>query len=460
MRIRRIFVEGLFDTFNHDIPLNADDRITIIHAPNGFGKTTILRMIDALFNAKYQVLRNVPFRRFGVEFEGGDWVEVSHADTRPKKARGKYGEGRDLRIRHSNNSEFVFGGDDFVFRLARSGRLPANLVSEMEETLRGFETIGPNVFRSPDGRVLNLSDLTIDPEEVEVETFGTESLEPDWLRELRNSIGVRFIGTKRLEISRADESRKRSAAVRRHSAAVSAYAQQLAQQIRSTLTKYAELSQSLDRTFPHRLVDQRSAEGTTPAEVVRRLTELEARRQRLIEAGVLDPEEESHVDIPGTNGEKLDETKAGILAVYAADAEKKLSVFDELFTRINLFKSIIKRRFLHKRISINKDRGFVFATDAGKPLSPTDLSSGEQHELVIFYELLFKVRPDSLILIDEPEISLHVSWQMQFLRDLVDITELSQFDVLLATHSPEIIHDRWDLAVELKDTKELQEAGQ
>jgi len=53
MRIRRVFVEKLFGFFDHDIPMKMDDRITIIHAPNGFGKTAILRMIHGLFNSRY-----------------------------------------------------------------------------------------------------------------------------------------------------------------------------------------------------------------------------------------------------------------------------------------------------------------------------------------------------------------------------------------------------------------------
>jgi predicted ATP-binding protein involved in virulence len=55
-----------------------------------------------------------------------------------------------------------------------------------------------------------------------------------------------------------------------------------------------------------------------------------------------------------------------------------------------------------------------------------------------------------LILIDEPELSLHVAWQVQFLKDLARVIKLSSFDVLLATHSPQIIDTRWDLTVELK----------
>jgi predicted ATP-binding protein involved in virulence len=82
------------------------------------------------------------------------------------------------------------------------------------------------------------------------------------------------------------------------------------------------------------------------------------------------------------------------------------------------------------------------------------LSSGEQHELVILYELLFRVSKNSIILIDEPEISLHVAWQDEFLKDLGQMAELSQFHALGATHSPQIISDRWDLTVELKGPAE------
>lgn len=67
------------------------------------------------------------------------------------------------------------------------------------------------------------------------------------------------------------------------------------------------------------------------------------------------------------------------------------------------------------------------------------LSSGEQHELILFYGLLFKTSPGSLIMIDEPEISLQVVWQEQFLQDVQDITRLANIDVLRANHSPDNI---------------------
>jgi predicted ATP-binding protein involved in virulence len=48
MRIKQISVTKLFGIFDHVIPLNLDERITIIHGINGVGKTSILRLINAL----------------------------------------------------------------------------------------------------------------------------------------------------------------------------------------------------------------------------------------------------------------------------------------------------------------------------------------------------------------------------------------------------------------------------
>lgn len=55
------------------------------------------------------------------------------------------------------------------------------------------------------------------------------------------------------------------------------------------------------------------------------------------------------------------------------------------------------------------------------------------------------------MLIDEPELSLHVVWQKQFLDDLLKIIELQKINVIIATHSPQIINNRWDLTVDLEE---------
>jgi predicted ATP-binding protein involved in virulence len=138
------------------------------------------------------------------------------------------------------------------------------------------------------------------------------------------------------------------------------------------------------------------------------------------------------------------------LLVYLKDSEEKTGVFDKLIDRMELFTDILNnRRFTFKTIRINREKGFVFLTSKGKNLNLTDLSSGEQHEVVLLYELIFKAKQNTLVLIDEPEISLHISWQTEFLEDLLQIIKLQNIQIIIATHSPQIINDNWHLTVDL-----------
>lgn len=144
------------------------------------------------------------------------------------------------------------------------------------------------------------------------------------------------------------------------------------------------------------------------------------------------------------------EKKLDVLSVYVADVEQKLAVFDEMAAKVELLTRIVNDLFLYKRMHIDSDAGFVFNSSTGHRIEPDNLSSGEQHQLVLLYELLFQSPEGSLVLIDEPEISLHAAWQERFLDDLTDMVALSKFDVLVATHSAEIIGNHWDLVVELR----------
>ena len=169
--------------------------------------------------------------------------------------------------------------------------------------------------------------------------------------------------------------------------------------------------------------------------------------------GLLDQETETVFPVDSGEDKGISPNTKAVLAVYAEDNERKLGIFDELARKIELLTTIINNRFLYKRTTIDKEQGLVFTSKNGAILPLEDLSSGEQHELVLFYELLFRITPGSLVLIDEPELSLHVVWQEQFLKDVQQVTQLTDIDIILATHSPDIISDRRDLVVELEVPK-------
>lgn len=128
-----------------------------------------------------------------------------------------------------------------------------------------------------------------------------------------------------------------------------------------------------------------------------RLEALEKQRSQLAMAGILD-EDGNEFLVPS----QIEEHTKSALHIYLEDTEQKLGVFAELARKIELFKEIINKRFLFKKMTVNQEQGFVFTNSHGDALALTDLSLGEQHELVMLYELLFKVQSHSLVLIDEP----------------------------------------------------------
>jgi len=71
--------------------------------------------------------------------------------------------------------------------------------------------------------------------------------------------------------------------------------------------------------------------------------------------------------------------------------------------------------------------------------------------VILAFELLFRAQKGTMILIDEPELSLHVSWQHKFLDDLSNISKLVGLDFIVATHSPQIINEHWDLTIALAE---------
>jgi predicted ATPase len=139
------------------------------------------------------------------------------------------------------------------------------------------------------------------------------------------------------------------------------------------------------------------------------------------------------------------------LTVFLEDFEQRVNIYNEIIHKASFFEDMLESKDLgNKKITVDKNKGFSVITDAGQELKLSNLSSGEQQEIILLYELLFKVTEDSLVLIDEPETSMHVEWQRQFIPDLKKIRQVNNnLSFLIATHSPQIIGNDWDLTVDL-----------
>ena len=445
MRIKRVFVQGLFDTFDHDIPFNLEGGITLMLGENGMGKTVLLRMIKALFEQDFLFLLATPFSRFILEFESGSSWSLE------KKMTTDGGDNLQLTARTPDHQEKKFSFPEASFQQfyeeLQTFYLRGYLhewESDQEIEMEGspslsWRKIYDIVKQDFRGRHPRLERLKVRFTEVE------QNL-PEWYKDTVNQLNVHLIETQRLlRFASASERPERNS--KTYTSTVLALADELKQQIQAKIAQSAELATKLDQSFPMRLAQLDTEHQVESDQVIEEsLDLLKEKRNFLRRLGLYQGDQEDKL-LQGGNAEFM----RPVMQVYAEDNHQKLAVFDELAQKIDLFQRIINSRFLYKEIKVDKSFGFAFfSTLNEKEIPLSALSSGEQHELVLFYQLLFDIQPHSFILIDEPEISLHVSWQNHFIDDLKAVIKLNPIDILIATHSPSIVGSHWDLTVQLK----------
>jgi predicted ATP-binding protein involved in virulence len=446
MKITHIAVKGLFGLFNYEIPLRLNDRITIIHGPNGCGKTTILRLLDALMHSQFNTIRRMYFDQFNLQFDDNSDLQVIRTTNEPSAQQNlKFDDvatGASLAIRYNrpgSETEVYDLGDAVASRPEVQRIFP-----HLDRYLPFLQRIAPDQWRdAQDGAILNIDDvLDRYASHLPIPTRTGRAPMPDWLSSISNFLCVHFIQTQRLlRFGPRPNTPQPSGS---HRVTVAEYSEDFVNRTRQALAASVNQSQDLDRTFPVRVLNEPHDKVTI--NVVRALYQKQQeKRKRLTDAGLIS-QQMGIMDLPVRQVEPVE---LRLLWLYLNDADTKLNAFDDLLEKIEIFKEIINSRFLHKSFKADREQGFVFHASNRRPIPLDSLSSGEQHELVLAYELLFRVKAGSLILIDEPELSLHVTWQHRFLEDLSRISKLANLDFIVATHSPQIMHKHWDLAVPL-----------
>lgn len=110
------------------------------------------------------------------------------------------------------------------------------------------------------------------------------------------------------------------------------------------------------------------------------------------------------------------------------------------------FKSIIDEYFSGtKKSIIVDDEDFPLVIEVENDNNPhhikvTDLSSGEKQLLIIFLTIILQKNKSFILLMDEPETSLHVEWQATFI-DLIKKLNIN-VQIIIATHNPLILLNR------------------
>lgn len=113
---------------------------------------------------------------------------------------------------------------------------------------------------------------------------------------------------------------------------------------------------------------------------------------------------------------------------------------DQLFNPIRGFLKVVNEFYedSNKSLDIDAVGQLVVVRPRGSECTIEALSSGERQVLVILAQVFFGGRNSTAVfLIDEPELSLHLRWQEKISEVLFTINPGMQF--ILATHSPEIV---------------------
>lgn len=115
------------------------------------------------------------------------------------------------------------------------------------------------------------------------------------------------------------------------------------------------------------------------------------------------------------------------------DRDRKISA-----NRFSQTVELVNSIFNDKRVAHIEKGRVVIETNHGQKHGLDDLSSGEKQIVLLLIEIARYVVPGSVLLIDEPEISLHEAWQRGLMAALDKIIEQYDAQVILATHSVEI----------------------
>jgi predicted ATPase len=458
-----VTVEGLFGLFDHRITFPPDWDFVIIHGVNGVGKTKVLDLIKSAMVGSRARLARIPFHYASLTFSDGSKIEITR--TGPSNQSS-----------NPNVPDAPLEKAQLQFSLTRPGRstssvkIPPHVVRLDPRTRDQLERFTPLVpidedlfLDSSSGETLSVSEaLEQYGQAVPIPRRAKSEVDPEVpeaIRTVWQSSNVHLIETQRLLRPEATGGVRRARGERpaERTSTVMRFSANAAERVQLALSELGQRSQELDRTFPSRLVRPPSRRAKAPKEedVRRRYNEQLKLRRRLTQISVLDAFG-ADLELPQ---ETLDTVVLRVMTEFLNDSEEKFKVVEPLLDRLELLTNILNAKFQYKKLTIDRRRGFVIEIQDGADLRPDQLSSGEQHELVLFYDLLFEANDQALVLIDEPEISLHVNWQKRFLSDLREVSALTEHRFIVATHSPTIVGKFSDRMVQLEGSEDLEASG-
>lgn len=435
--IERIEIKKLHNLYDYDIRIPDHQNVLILTGPNGYGKTTMLKIINNLLTCNFWYFCSIRFLSIRIVFRQSAQSDNSYIikierqveatekglSENTSEAIEPFNMGEQLSIElYSNKREFPIEtlvlGRTYLVRLFR--RYVSSVRDEYSEqdlfkTLEREYTPSQDTYLSANGKTLSL-----------------------FLQERR----CQFIKEQRLILFTMPE--KSPYGYRRKEyndkMQVDAIAEELKRGFIKSQMLFAAKSQDIDATFIKRLVsgDHASYDEMSFKD---KLNVLKQKIENYRKYALV-----SDIDIQ----EDYPQQHRGVLSLYIDDMENKLAVFEDFYEKLVLFDHFVTGKSLsNKHIILNEKRGISVYNDLNEEIPLASLSSGEQDLVILYYKLVFSTPAHSLLLIDEPENSLHVAWVEQMLNDYQVVADKLKCQIIIATHSPSFINGQWDKTYDL-----------
>ncbi|HEY2034675.1 MAG TPA: AAA family ATPase [Rhizomicrobium sp.] len=402
--VKNLFLRNLTYTIEFPASLTGkgEPSLLILSGPNGGGKTTILRMIDGMLNWDFDLFRRVPFERAALTLSSGDRLEITKTQD---KAFPLFAS---------------FGGNS-AFMSAKKGQGYPQDKDAAREHLR----------------------------ELALPVLKTVKFE---LLDIHRSIALRSGDLNSDEVDeiliRSEMRRRGYPEVRDLTKVLSSQVKRFVQEAQVNYRKYFEAEQL---ALLPRILNRLEKTDRPTKDALRVVLEKSRESAPMLKRMGLytdDQDETDLIDLLSNNERYEDPASLAVFEAYVEMQQNKAQTRALIANRLENFERIMAEFLDGKVVQIDAKSGLKITAGAAE-LSETSLSSGEYHFLCMMVTALLCLRAGTIIAIDEPEMSLHVTWQ----RKVVDALTLCAAGAsplfVFATHSSAISAEHSDRVVKL-----------
>ncbi len=443
-RIRKIEVQGVIDRYDYNIDfMKGDPGIKAIYAENGHGKTNMLRVLRALVSnnlEEFKQILHLPYRFINIETNEG-WVQceresLKQCSIKVIKRSGGMEECANISASEENyaiSSEIKL--DDINHELEDIERIPG----EVSDFMREYRDVSMEIYRVVGNIVF------LDSNRLQNKHFlNAVSNRRHWRLEFQG---------RRKKLETTSYNQDISGEV------VDGALQMLALSLRNEARRV-----SLGESHPNRRYvyynivkkivknenDANSLEYKNPEEAIRsKVSKIKEGIKKIDSYGFINSQEFNRIsdtieEIPEGNVSAFKNLRS-VLIPYLDNISSQIETFSVIVNLVDVFSDAMNTMLNGVELRFNEENYGEFSIHSkygnqGVRLEADLLSSGEKHLIVLMSVLtICSLNSTSLLLIDEPEISLGVSWQLTLGKYIRRLAGGQGTQIVFATHSPVIL---------------------